>query len=347
MIMIPMLKEKLQTSDKNYWKKNAIYLLLLISNIVLLLGLFNYYSKVGISIRLAHLDDISAILASIMILGYVSTRLPKIKELGDSQIYGISYFIIMCVIGLMTSYFNGKVNTSAHFGSYLEMFEILCGVLIFVILATKLNAFKEILQGKFTRKNQLICLIVFSLVGLFASYAHVTTNGLPANVRCMIVMISGLFGGPVVGIPVGIISGAYRYTLGGTTALPCAISTVISGIVGSLIFIWNDKKFPRTIEALILVFLFTGFEMLIIVMLTPPDISFPFVRNIYPIMLFGSVAGMLLFKIVTREAEEKMNPPLSYEKQKIKELESELAEHDEKIEELKNEIEMLKKDKNV
>ena len=174
-----------------------------------------------------------------------------------------------------------------------------------------------------------------------------TTDGLPTNVRCMVVLISGLFGGPLVGIPVGIISGAYRYTLGGTTAIPCAISTVISGIVGSLIFIWNDKKLPRTLESLILAFLFTGFEMFVIVMLTPPDISFPFVRNIYPLMLFGFVTGMLLFKIVTREANEKMNNQPNYEEQKIKELKNELEEHDEIIEELKNEIEKLKKEKNA
>ncbi len=156
-------------------------------------------------------------------------------------------------------------------------------------------------------------------------------------------MISCLFGGPVVGIPVGVISGAYRYSLGGVTALPCAVSTVISGVIGSLIFIWNDKKFPNIIEAIILMFLFTGFEMLFVVIMTPSDISFPYIQNIYPMMLFASVIGMLLFALVIRD---KNNPKISDEEQKIKELESELEGYDEKIEELRNEIEMLKKEKN-
>ena len=56
---------------------------------------------------------------------------------------------------------------------------------------------------------------------------------------------------------------------------------------------------------------------------------------------------MLLFKIVTREANEKMNNQPNYEEQKIKELKNELEEHDEIIEELKNEIEKLKKEKNA
>ncbi len=337
-----MLKKRLKTSSENDLKKNAIYILLLISNIVLFIGLFRYYSNIGIDINFEHFEDISAVIATIIILGFISTKLPKIKNLGESSLYGMAYLIIICVIGLVTSYFNGKIKTSLMFGPYLEMFKILCGVLIFVILATNLKPFKEILHGKFTRKNQMICLIIFAIVGVFASYAHVTINDTPANIRCLIVMISGLFGGPVVGIPVGIISGAYRYTLGGTTALPCAISTVISGIIGSLIFIWNEKKFPRTIPALVLMFLFTGFEMLVVVMLTPSNISFHYVETIYPIMLFASVTGMLLFSIVIHEAKEKMNPKPSYEEQKIKEFEEALEKHTTKNEDLRNEIEMLK-----
>ena len=151
-------------------------------------------------------------------------------------------------------------------------------------------------------------------------------------------MISGLFGGPFVGIPVGIISGAYRLSLGGTTALASAISTVISGVVGSLIFIWNDKKFPKAVPAIILMFLFTGFEMLMVVILTPPDLSFPFIQNIYPIMIFASVSGMLLFSIVLKDRKEKMNTTIRDEEDKIKHLKNDLEEYSERIELLENEI---------
>lgn len=228
---------------------------------------------------------------------------------------------------------------------YLEMFKYLSAVLIFILIATNIKSFKEILRGNHTRKNQLTCLIIFMLIGLFASYVHMTINNTPANIRCLVVMISGLFGGPFVGIPVGITSAAYRYTLGGITALPCSISTVISGIIGSLIFLWNDKKFPKTGEAIVLMFLFTGFEMMMIVLLTPPDISFPFVKDIYPIMLFASVVGMFLFTIVVREERRKINPKLSDEELKIREIENELKENAEKIEKLENEIKELKKEK--
>lgn len=332
-----MIKEKLKTSNKNQMKKNVIYIILLISNILLFIGLIRYCSTIGIHISLKNFDDISAIIATMFILGYISLKLPEINDLGDHVLYGMAYVIVICIVGLITSYYGGKLNILTFFDSYLEMFKILCGVLIFILLATNLKSFKEILNGRFSRRNLVVCLIIFAMVGLFASYARVTIENTPANIRCLIVMISGLFGGPVVGIPVGIISGAYRFTLGGETALPCAISTVISGVVGSLIFMWNDKKFPRITEAIILMFLFTGFEMLLVVIMTPPDISFNFIKNIYLIMLFGSVMGMLLFSIGIESKKETNESQLSYEEQKIMEFEEE-------IKELKNEIKELKSD---
>lgn len=330
-----MIKEKLKTSNKNQMKKYVIYVILLISNILLFIGLIRYCSTIGIHISLKNFDDISAIIATMFILGFISLKLPEINDIGDHAIYGIAYIIIICIVGLITSYFGEKLNILTFFASYLEMFKILCGVLIFVLLATNLKSFKEIINGKFTRRNLIVSLIIFTIVGLFASYAHVNIENTPANIRCLIVMISGLFGGPVVGIPVGIISGAYRLTLGGATAIPCTITTVLSGVIGSLIFMWNDKKFPKITESVILMFLFTGFEMLLVVIMTPPDISFNYINNIYLIMLFGSVMGMLLFSIVLESRKETDDSKLSYEEQKIREFEDE-------IKELKNEIKELK-----
>ena len=335
--MILMLKEKLKTNN-NSMKKNAVYVFLTISNIILYIGFISYYSKVGINVDIGVVEDILAAIGCLFILGYISIRIPKIKNLGESSFYNIFSFAMVILIGLMTSYFGGTLDIASRFGPYLEMFKILCGVLVFILIALRLKSFREVISGNFTRKNLLVCMIIFVLVGLFASYVHQTINDTPANIRCLIVMIGGLFGGPAVGIPTGIISGAYRYTLGGMTAVPCAISTVFSGIIGSLIFIWNDKKFPGIIESMVLAFLFTGFEMLIVVILTPANVSYPFVLDIYPVMAFAAVIGMLLFSITFREAESKINPQLSYEEEKFK-------EYDEKIEALENEIEKLKRDK--
>ena len=324
-----------------------LYILLLISNIILFIGLINYLPKFGAtSFNLDRFEEYSAIIAAMITLGYISTKVPKIKNLGESSVFGLVYFPLICLIGMMTSYFTAKFNISLFFEPYLEMFKVLCAVLIFALLATNLNSFIEMMHGKHTQKNQMVCLVVFILLGLFASTVNIRVDDAPANIRCLIVMISGLFGGPIVGIPVGIISAAYRFTLGGPTALPCSISTILSGIIGSLIFIWNDKKFPNFLQSVTLMFLFTGFEMLVIIIATPPTISFPFIEDIYPIMLFASIVGMFLFTVVIKETKTKTSIQLSHEEQKIKEFKDELETYyDEKLEELKNEIDEIIKEK--
>lgn len=338
-----MLKDKLKKPNGNQLKIIAVYVILIISNIALFIGLHIHYTNIG-SFNQSQFNEIAAIIATMCILGYISTKLPKINDMGESSLYGLSYFLIICIIGIITSYFTGKMNISSSFGPYLEMFEMTCAVIIFVLIANNLKAFREMINEKFTRRNQLICLAVFIPVGLLASYACININGLSANVRCLVVMIGGLFGGPVVGIPVGIISGAYRYSIGGPTAIPCTISTVISGIVGSLIFIWNGKRFPKVVPALLLAFLFTGFEMVLVVMMTPPEISFNYIKSVYTIMLLGSLSGMFLFIISFKESKNANNPEITYEKQKIRELEKEFERHEAENENLRNEIESLKKE---
>ena len=338
-----MVKKRLTTSNKNQLKIKLLYLLLLILNIILFIGFINYLPKFGTtSFNLDRFEEYSAIIAAMVTLGYISTKVPKIQNLGESSVFGLVYFPLICLIGMMTSYFTAKFNIALFFEPYLEMFKVLCAVLIFVLLATNLNSFIEMIHGKHTRKNQMVCLVVFILIGLFASTVNIRVDDAPANIRCLIVMISGLFGGPIVGIPVGIISAAYRFTLGGPTALPCAISTVISGIIGSLIFIWNDKKFPNIPQSVLLMFLFTGFEMLVIIIATPPTISFPFIEDIYPIMLFASTVGMFLFAVVIKETKTKTSMNITHEEQKIREFKEELESYyDEKLEELKNEIDNI------
>ena len=331
------------TKNKNYLKLNILFLFLIISNVILLIGLFYQYSKAGFKIDFIVIDKFSTFLAVVSILGYITLKLPKLREQGSS-LYDIAALVMICIIGVVSSYFDEMIDAHVLFGTYLDMFRVLCVVLIFVLLSVHLKPIKEIINRKFTRRNQIVCFILFALIGLFASHYHIFINETPANIRCLVVMISGLFGGPYVGIPVGIISGAYRFTLGGVTALPCAISTVISGIIGSLFFIWNDKKLPNATEGIALMFLFTGFEMLLILILTPPEISFPFIADIYPVMLFGSIIGIILFTIVIKETKAGMDEE-NGELLEIEDIGIKLKEYHEKIEELENEIEELKKEK--
>lgn len=73
-----MIKKKLKTSHENLMKMNVVFILLIISNIALFIGLFNYYSEVGITvISFETFQNIAAIVATVTILGFISSKCPK------------------------------------------------------------------------------------------------------------------------------------------------------------------------------------------------------------------------------------------------------------------------------
>jgi LytS/YehU family sensor histidine kinase len=129
-------------------------------------------------------------------------------------------------------------------------------------------------------------------------------HGIPANARGLIVMISAMLGGPQVGIPVGIISGLWRDSMGDPTALACGVATIIAGIVGSLVYRWNGGKFLRPYKAALLMLLYSGFDMFIITILTQRPDGVIIANALYAPMTFGAVLGMLLFTMLGEKKEE-------------------------------------------
>ena len=57
-----------------------------------------------------------------------------------------------------------------------------------------------------------------------------------ANIRGIGAMLGGLLGGPIVGVGAGLIGGIHRYSLGGFTALACAVGTTTSGLIGGFFY---------------------------------------------------------------------------------------------------------------
>ena len=63
------------------------------------------------------------------------------------------------------------------------------------------------------------------------------------NVRIIAVMSGGILFGPWVGIITGIIAGTHRYLIdiGGVTAVPCFITSIIAGLLSG----WINRKIPK------------------------------------------------------------------------------------------------------
>ena len=93
-----MFKDKL-SGDK---KILILFSILLIFNIALFINFFAYMIIVQhVSITVVH--EITTIISAIIILGFISTRLTKLKELTDGSVYEIGYLIIMGLLSLTIS----------------------------------------------------------------------------------------------------------------------------------------------------------------------------------------------------------------------------------------------------
>jgi two-component system LytT family sensor kinase/two-component system sensor histidine kinase LytS len=115
----------------------------------------------------------------------------------------------------------------------LNMLERMALITVFTYIILKTNIMRYLVKDEYNRKDKTIIIILFSILSILGTYfgIYITDNSL-ANSRPIGAIVAGYLGGPAVGIIVGSISGLHRYSLGGFTALACALSTVAEGAIG-------------------------------------------------------------------------------------------------------------------
>lgn len=303
-------------------------------------NLIFYNIKDTILVATNNVDTILTIFSGLIIFGVVSTKLPKFRELGDSSIYELGYFIIMGLLSITITYFESSIHGELLWKPFLEMFNILSVILIIGFILSKSAPFKDLINGNKSKKNVLFALVVFIFLGIFSSVYVNDINGVPTNVRSFVVMVASIFCGPEIGIPTAIISALFRYNLGGPTALACAISTFLSGVVGSLVYYWNDRRIYSPGKSTLLMFLFMGLDMLMIILLTPATLAYPIVNEIYAPMTFSATMGMVLVFIIYESEKEKKD--ISTEERVLK-LEQEIDEYKQKLNSLETAIDTIKR----
>lgn len=319
--------------DRLKFKNNTVFAIFIVLIIANLLFFYIFVSNLKLTNdSLYDFEDLGLILSSIIIFAFISSKLPKLRKLGDSSLYDVTYFLILALITLFISYYNSVINTFMSLGSFLDMFNILAVSLIFMIVAMQTRIFKAVVRGEKSRRNLIYCAIIFSVLGVLASIS-IFIDKSPANVRTMTILIGSMLGGPIVGIPSAIVAGLFRLSLGGVTAVPCSISTILCGFIGSAVYILNGRRFLNSTKSAILMFLMVGLEMLFILLYVPSSMDVQLVNSIYPPMLFGSVVGIVLFKLVIKDNEEKSKNKKDIHEE-VDELKESLKEHEEKIDRL-------------
>ncbi|MFD1955250.1 LytS/YhcK type 5TM receptor domain-containing protein [Paenibacillus thailandensis] len=200
------------------------------------------------------------------------------------------------------------------------------GILVIVaFLLSRMKSFRQIVRNEHQLPAKLLLILTFGAFGVISNYTGVEIRGSSigsevwqtgvhvdsalANTRIMGVAIGGLLGGPLVGTGVGLIAGLHRLTLGGYTAVACAVSTLLAGIVTG----WIGRKF-RTSDgnapwkAVAVGILMECVQMGVILLIARPvDAAFELVSIIgLPMIVmngFGTLLFMLMIQSILQEDE--------------------------------------------
>jgi sigma-B regulation protein RsbU (phosphoserine phosphatase) len=194
-------------------------------------------------------------------------------------------------------------------------------VMILAYLLARLPAFGDILNRRSTGKGRLMLVLVFGLFSIYGTASGVEILGVVVNFRDLGPAAAGLLAGPLTGAGAGIIGALYRYPLGGLTALPCAIATVLAGLLGGVLFLLRRGKTIRIREAVLLM---AGVEILhgliTLLILGPSQEVMTILSTAVPPMILANGAGIGIFIFIlnnlarerhTEAAKQRLDSELS------------------------------------
>lgn len=174
------------------------------------------------------------------------------------------------------------------------------GLLVLVAtVLTKVPVIRHmLLNERNTFWSRLSLAVIFGSVSILSTYTGAGVQGAIVNTRVIGVIAAGLLGGPSVGVIAAIIAGTHRYLfdIGGFTAVSCALSTFVEGMLGALF----SKYFHRGKWDSISIFCLTAAaeicQMLIILLIAKPYAdALALVKIIAAPMIILNSIGMVVF----------------------------------------------------
>ncbi|WFD09228.1 sensor histidine kinase [Tepidibacter hydrothermalis] len=182
-------------------------------------------------------------------------------------------------------------------------------VVLIAFMISKIKSFKKIIQkDEFNYIDLFVLSFIFGTFGILGTYIGTDVRGAIANTRIIGVMAGGILCGPFVGIVSGIIAGLHRYLIdvGGITAFPCFVSTVIGGCISGIIYNKSTDK-NRWIYGILGGILIESISMGLILLLSRPfTVAFLIVKKIYiPMTLVNGMGIGIVILITENIFEEK------------------------------------------
>ena len=170
--------------------------------------------------------------------------------------------------------------------------------LVIIMLLSKMQFFNIALaEKKLTKKNILILVTIFSIIGILGTYWGIRTPYGIINTRAVGVIVGGLLGGPVAGSIIGAIVGVHRMFSPVTmSSFESGIITILQGILAGLLSGWFKQQKKMWIYAFVLGFLFEALHMVLLLIFAKPfSQAMALVKSIAPSMLLTNPVAMALF----------------------------------------------------
>lgn len=184
--------------------------------------------------------------------------------------------------------------------------------------------FRKIVKNKLTLTDRVLMVSFFSILSIlgtymgiivdpqnftsldFGTYMKELESEALANTRPIGAIVAGYFGGPVIGIIVGIISGTHRYFIGGFTALACAVATVFEGLIGGIA--GRDKRDGKfgTMAAFFAGIIAEFIQMTIIILISKPFENAVELEKMIaiPMILVNSTGAAIFVDIINHTRDE-------------------------------------------
>jgi sigma-B regulation protein RsbU (phosphoserine phosphatase) len=189
----------------------------------------------------------------------------------------------------------------------LELFaETEIFIFVFTEIVVKIPTIQHVIFHRATWKHYIIFVVVFGAFSIFGTIVGIHTEaGAVSNIRDFAPLMAGVIAGPYVGMAVGMIGGIHRLFMGGITCVPCAISTVLAGVIGGLVYLWNRKRLIGIIQAMVLALIVEALHGAInLLMVRPFDVGLEIVKNVIPPMMVANSLGMAIGIIIVGHVHE-------------------------------------------
>jgi sigma-B regulation protein RsbU (phosphoserine phosphatase) len=192
-------------------------------------------------------------------------------------------------------------------GGYLGLFastEIF--IFVFMEIVTKLDTVQRVIFKKAEFRDNVAFVLLFGLFSIFGTYVGIPGSyGAISNIRDLAPMVAGLVAGPYIGLAVGLIGGIQRLFLGGDTAVPCCLATILAGLLAGLVYQLKKGKLLGIIPAMIFA---AGFEVLhagiVLAMVRPFTEAVEVVLDVIPAMIIAVSLGVGISIIVIHSTKD-------------------------------------------